>query len=187
MENMPADLARISLADRPLGDVLGDIVMVAVREVPGADSASITLLRGDRAFTAAYSSAMALHADEMQYERGYGPCIDAGTGGVVLRIDDMRTEQRWPDYAAEAAGHGVLSILSMPLPYQGSVIGALDAYSGRPGAFATPESLDVARTVAQVIAVTVANANDRPTSSRRQPTCAWPWGPAQSSSRRRAS
>jgi hypothetical protein len=52
---MPADLARISLADRPLGDVLGDIVMVAVREVPGADSASITLLRGDRAFTVAYS------------------------------------------------------------------------------------------------------------------------------------
>jgi GAF domain-containing protein len=95
----------------------------------------------------------------MQYERGYGPCIDAGTGGVVLRIDDMRTEQRWPDYAAEAAGHGVLSSLAIPLPYQGSVIGALDTYSGRPQAFATPESLDVARTVAQVVAVTVANAN----------------------------
>ena len=159
MDNMPADLARISLADRPVGDVLGDIVEVAAREIPGADSVSITLLRGDRPFTAAYSSEMALHANEMQYGRGYGPCLDAGRGGVVLRIDDMRTEQRWPDYASEAAGHGVLSSLAIPLPYQGPVIGALDTYSARSHAFADPESLDLALTVAQVIAVSVANAH----------------------------
>ena len=119
MEHLPADLVRIPLADRALGDVLGDIITVAAREIPSAESASITLLRGDRPFTAAYSGEMALHANEMQYERGYGPCMDVGRGGVVLRIDDMRSEQRWPDYAAEVARHGVLSSLSIPLPYQG--------------------------------------------------------------------
>jgi hypothetical protein len=55
--------------------------------------------------------------------------MDAGRGGVVLRIDDMRTEQRWPDYAARVLQYGVLSTLSIPLPMQdagivGSVSGS---------------------------------------------------------------
>src|SRR3712207_8282439 len=52
--------------------------------IPGAESTSITLIRGERAFTAAHTGEMALAADELQYERGYGPCMDAGRAGVVL-------------------------------------------------------------------------------------------------------
>jgi hypothetical protein len=39
----------------------------------------------------------------------------------------MRTEQRWPDYAQRVAAHGVLSSLSVPLPFQGATIGAIPA------------------------------------------------------------
>ena len=70
------------------------------RASPGRSRSSTTLLRGEKPFTAAYYGEMALEADELQYEEGYGPCMDAGRGGVVLRVDDMRTEQRWPDYVA---------------------------------------------------------------------------------------
>jgi GAF domain-containing protein len=102
---------------------------------------------------------MSLLADELQYEKGYGPCMDAGRGGVLLRIDDMQTEERWPDYVRHAqAEAGVRSSLSVPLPYQGSSIGALNNYSSRPGAFATPESLQAGLEVAEIVAVTVANA-----------------------------
>jgi GAF domain-containing protein len=158
MEDMLRDLAGLPLTDRPMSDVLTDIVQLATRGIPGAEAVSITLLRGDVPFTAAYSGDMALQADEMQYEQGYGPCMDAGRGGVVLRIDDMRTEQRWPDYAAQVLQHGVLSTLSIPLPIQKAVIGALDAYSTKPAAFANPESLDAALAVAEVVAVAVADA-----------------------------
>jgi GAF domain-containing protein len=158
MEDLLRDLTRIALADRPVGDVLAEIVQVAERGIPAADSVSITLLRGEDPFTAAYSGELALHADEMQYERGYGPCLDAGRGGVVLRVDDMHTEQRWPDYAAQVLQHGVRSSLSIPLPFQSAVIGALDIYSTTPNAFATAKALDAALTVAETIAVTVANA-----------------------------
>ena len=158
VEDLLRDLARIPLTERPIGDVLCDIVLVAARGVPGAGAVSITLLRADVPFTAAYSGEMAVHANEMQYEQGYGPCMEAGRGGVVLRIDDMRTEQRWPDYAAQVLQHGVLSSLSIPLPIQDSVIGALNAYSTRPEAFASAESLDAALAVAEVVAVAVANA-----------------------------
>src|SRR3712207_9415716 len=93
--------------------------------IPGAESTSITLIRGERAFTAAHTGEMALAADELQYERGYGPCMDAGRAGVVIRIDDMRAEERYRDYTARVVEVGVRSSLSIPLPYQGSTIGAL--------------------------------------------------------------
>jgi GAF domain-containing protein len=152
------ELSRVVLVDRTLEQVLGDITALAARGIPGADSTSITLIRGERAFTAAHHGEMALAADELQYERGYGPCLDAGRGNVVLRIDDMRTEHRWPDYVSHVLDTGVRSSLSVPLPYQGASIGALNIYSTRPEAFATPESLEAGLQVAEGIAVAVVNA-----------------------------
>ena len=37
-----------------------------------------------------------------------------------------------PDYAQNGAAHGVLSSLSVPLPFQGITIGALNTYAGQP-------------------------------------------------------
>ena len=157
---MLRELSRVVLVDRSLTDVLTDITRIAARGIPGAESSSITLLRGDRAFTAAHHGDMALLADELQYAKGYGPCMDAGRGGVLLRVDDMRTEERWPDYVERVTQEaGVLSSLSVPLPYQGSTIGALNNYSTKPSAFATPESLRAGLEVAETIAVAVANAD----------------------------
>jgi GAF domain-containing protein len=160
VEELLRDLSRVALVDRTLSEVLTDITAIAAREIPGAEASSITLLRADKAFTAAHSGEMALAADELQYEHGYGPCMDAGRGGVLLRIDDMRTERRWPDYVAHVlTATPVLSSLSVPLPYQGSAIGALNNYSTKPAAFASAESLRAATDVAEVIAVAVANAD----------------------------
>jgi GAF domain-containing protein len=154
------ELSRVVLVDRTLTDVLADITRIAAQGIPGVEASSITLIRNEKAFTAAHHGAMALAADELQYEHGYGPCIDAGRGGVLLRVDDMRTEQRWPDYVAHLLRTTpVLSSLSVPLPYQGSSIGALNNYSTRPGAFANPDSLAAGLEVAEYVAVAVANAD----------------------------
>lgn len=147
------------LAGRTLEEVLAEVTETAAQGIPGAESTSITLVRGDRGFTAAHFGAMALAADELQYEHGYGPCLDAGRGNVVLRVDDMRTEDRWPDYAPRVLATGVRSSLSIPLPYQGTSIGALNIYSSVPGAFASAESLDAGLQVAETIAVAVVNAD----------------------------
>ena len=135
------DLARVVLVDRDLNDLLSEITSIARRAVPGPEAASITLLRGEKAFTAAYDGQMALDADELQYERGYGPCIDAGLAGQMLRIDDMATEERWPDYTRHAAAHGIGSSLSVPLPFQSSSIGALNTYAGRAHAFSEEDQI----------------------------------------------
>lgn len=158
METLLRELSRVVLAGRALGEVLEEITRIASRGIPGSEATSITLVRGDKAYTAAYHGEMALAADELQYEEGYGPCMDAARGGVVLRIDDMHTEQRWPDYVTRTSSIGVRSSLSVPLPYQGGVIGALNNYSSAPWAFAAPESLEAGTDVAEVVAVAVANA-----------------------------
>jgi GAF domain-containing protein len=160
VDELLRDLSKVVLVDRTLAEVLTDITAIAARSIPGAEASSITLLRADKAFTAAHSGEMALAADELQYEHGYGPCMDSGRGGVLLRVDDMRMEERWPEYVAHVvATTPVLSSLSIPLPYQGSSIGALNNYSTKPGAFASPESLRAGSDVAEVIAVAVANAD----------------------------
>jgi GAF domain-containing protein len=159
VEELLRDLTRVVLADRTLADVLGEVTEIASRAIPGAESTSITLIRGDKAFTAAHHGEMALAADELQYERGYGPCMEAGRGGVVLRVDDMRAERRWPDYAQRVLEIGVRSSLSMPLPYQATAIGALNVYSSQPEAFASAGSEEAGTAVAEAIAVAVANAD----------------------------
>jgi len=66
-------LARVVLGGRALGEVLAEIAGIAHRSMPGSEASSITLIRGEKAFTAAFDGQMAMDADEMQYQRGYGP------------------------------------------------------------------------------------------------------------------
>ena len=157
LSKLHEELATVVLVGRDLADVLDEITKVARRAMPGTEAASITLVRGDEAFTAAYDGQMALDADELQYERGYGPCMDAARAGQVFLIDDMRTEQRWPDYARHASAHGVGSSLSFPLPFQGATIGALDTYAGRPHAFGEADVV-LGEEVASWLALAVSNA-----------------------------
>ena len=159
VDEVTRELSKVALGGRALDEVLADITAIAASAVPGAEAVSTTLVRGDKAFTAGFSGQMAMDADELQYAEGSGPCLDAGRGGVVLRIDDVRTEQRWPGYVDRVRGTAVRSSLSVPLPYQGSSIGALNIYSSQPSAFATPASLAAGLEVAEAIAVAVANAD----------------------------
>jgi GAF domain-containing protein len=152
------DLARIVVADRDLNDVLAEVTTIARRAMPGCDAASITLIRGEKAYTAAHDGQMALDADEMQYERGYGPCLDAGRAGQVFLVEDMAVEDRWPDYARHAAANGVGSSLSVPLPFQSATIGALNSYAAKTHAFGEEERA-LAEDVASWIAVAVGNAD----------------------------
>jgi GAF domain-containing protein len=151
------DLAGVVLADRELTDVLTEVVGLARRALPGAEACSITLIRDDKPFTAAFDGQMAMDADELQYERGYGPCLDAGRAGEMFLVTDMRTEERWPDYAVHVADRGVRSSLSVPLPFQGATIGALNNYASTPGAFGDAD-VALGQEAAAFVAIAVGNA-----------------------------
>jgi GAF domain-containing protein len=149
-------LLSLRLGEEDLPQVLDRMVGIAKDALDGADEVSITLVRGDKPWTAAYTGQLALDADELQYERGYGPCIDAGVSGTLLRVDDMRQEHRWPDYAAVVVPRGVLSSVSVPLPLQTELVGALNCYSRQLGSFTG--STDAAVELASHVAVALSNA-----------------------------
>jgi GAF domain-containing protein len=152
-----AQLAAVVLVGRELDDVLSEVVQVARRAVPGAEATSITLIREERGYTAAFDGQLAMDCDELQYKRGYGPCLDAGRAGELFVISDMTSEKRWPDYTVHAAERGAGSSLSVPLPFQGATIGALNNYSTRRDAF-TEQDIALGQEVAAFVAIAVANA-----------------------------
>jgi GAF domain-containing protein len=159
MSALPAStltaLLDIRLADRPVEEVLDQLVRIARDAIPETSAASITLVRGERAFTAAYAGELAHAADERQYESGYGPCIDAGLTNTLLMVQDMRTETRWPDYSTNVLPKGVMSSCSVPLPVVTDVVGGLNLYGTEPS---TWPDLDVAVELASHVAVAIANA-----------------------------
>jgi GAF domain-containing protein len=150
-------LAGVVLVGRELPEVLNEIVQISRRAIPGSEATSITLIREERAFTVAHDGQIAMDADELQYERGYGPCLDAGRSGEVFVVEDMHDEERWPDYARHVAELGVRSSLSVPLPFQGATIGALNNYARHPRAFGQTD-VAVGEEVAAFVAIAVANA-----------------------------
>jgi GAF domain-containing protein len=102
----------------------------------GADMAGLTLLGSDgKATTAVSTQPTAVAVDQAQYDADRGPCLEAFREARVHRVDDVRAERRWPEFADAAAAHGVLSSLSLPLVIRGEGIGALNLYSGEPRHF----------------------------------------------------
>ena len=153
-----AELAKIVLAEETLDSVLSKVVELTKQVITTADEVSLTLVRRGRAETAAYTGIMAMQADERQYGLDSGPCLDAGRGGEILHVVDMRSESRWPMYAPQAVQVGVLSSLSIPLPIQEDLIGALNIYSGSPDAFSTGD-IRAGQTFAAYAAIAVGNAD----------------------------
>ncbi len=115
---------------------LEGIVGAAIELIPGVDEGSISLVLGRRrVFSEAPSGKLPRTVDALQEETGQGPCLDAAYQHETVRVPDMSREQRWPLFAARAAGAGAGGMLSFQLFVSGEDLGALNLYSHRAGAF----------------------------------------------------
>jgi GAF domain-containing protein len=153
-----AQLGRIVLGDQPLPAILEQVVLLARQVLPIPTQVSVTLITGDKPSTVAFTNDTAVALDERQYEAERGPCLDAAASGTMIGIPDIATDTRWPRFAATAAELGVLSSLSVPLPVQREITGALNFYATEPAAF-DDEATDLAQTFAAHAAVAAANVH----------------------------
>ncbi|MFF0251122.1 ANTAR domain-containing protein [Micromonospora zamorensis] len=153
-----AELGRVRLDEVSLDDMLGRIAELANRSIPGTREVTVTLVRGQVASTGAFSGELARQLDEWQYEEHRGPCLDASASGDTISVPDMGAEERWPTWAERARAAGVRSSLSIGLPIQGSVVGALNVYSDSANAFDS-SSIANAEGFAAYAAVALANAH----------------------------
>jgi GAF domain-containing protein len=152
-----ADLAQLKLDEGDLPAILARIAGLARRALPGAHGASVTLVEADRAYTVAFTGQLALDLDETQYADGHGPCLEVAQASGMVLIPDMAAETRYPAFARRALAGGIGSSLSVALPLQEAVIGALNIYATAPGAFGGT-SAGLAQTFAGYAAVAIANA-----------------------------
>ncbi|GLZ60578.1 GAF and ANTAR domain-containing protein [Micromonospora sp. NBRC 107095] len=153
-----AELGRVRLDEISLDDMLLRVAELANRSIPGTREVTVTLVRGRVGWTGAFTGELARQLDEWQYDQHRGPCLDASASGDTISVPDMATEDRWPAWAERARAAGVRSSLSVGLPIQGSVVGALNVYSDSANAF-EPSSVASAEGFAAYAAVALANAH----------------------------
>jgi GAF domain-containing protein len=153
-----AELGQIRLDSTSLDGVLERIADLAKRSLAGADDVSVTLVRAGAARTAVSTGPLARGLDEWQYEHGQGPCLEAAAAHSAVSITDLATERRWPLWSERALSAGAHSSLSVGLPVQEGVIGALNVYATRANAF-DEDSILLTETFAGYAAVALANAH----------------------------
>ncbi len=146
----------MKLGESDLQAVLGRVAELARQTLPRMAGASVTLVESDRAFTVAFSGRLALDLDETQYRDGFGPCLEVAQSAGTVTVPDMTAEPRWPAFARQALAVGVHSSLSVALPLQEAVVGALNIYASQPAVF-DQDTIEMARTFAGYAAVAIAN------------------------------
>jgi GAF domain-containing protein len=95
--------------------------------------------------------------DELQQKLKAGPCLTAAAQQALVRVEDMRTESRWPGFAADAERLGVRSMLCVPLRAHERSLGALSLYADHTGAFSSHDE-QVTRLYATLAAIALAEA-----------------------------
>ncbi|MGY1802985.1 GAF and ANTAR domain-containing protein [Blastococcus sp. SYSU D00922] len=152
------ELGRLTFTDTSLDAMLQRIAELAKQVIPGVTEASVSLVIRDKATTPAFTGQLARDLDESQYDRGYGPCLEAALGEEIREISDARQEERWPEYAAVCVEKGALSSLSVPVPVRETVQGALNLYAADAYAY-DEEAREVARAFASYAAVAIHNVH----------------------------
>jgi GAF domain-containing protein len=152
------ELSQIRFDSTDLTGILLRVAQLAQQTVPNTADVSVTLVGSDGPFTAAFTGEDAMRLDESQYEPGHGPCLDVAQSSGVVRISDMSSETRWPAFTRRALAVGVRSSLSVALPVQQSVVGALNLHGHAPDCF-DEDALELAQAFAGYAAVAIANAH----------------------------
>jgi hypothetical protein len=135
-----ADMARELHRLNGQDETLDGVVQAAMRAIPGAEAAGVTVVRGSNYRTLAPSSELVRQVDAIQYEQRSGPCVDAIVSETTFRTGDLERDPRWPHFGKRAAIEvGVHSMLAMRLfiddGRREDTIGALNLYSTQYEAF----------------------------------------------------
>jgi len=112
-----------------LEDLLTRVARYAVRAIPRADGAGLTLLEDDRTDTVVATAGFVREIDDIQYGIGQGPCITAAREAQTVRSGSLGNDRRWPKFGGAVARMGVHSVLSLPLVAPDGVVGAMNVYA----------------------------------------------------------
>ncbi len=155
------ELAALVSDSQGLPDVLSHVAMFAVRAIPGAEGAGVTLLSTDqltRVEGLAASHPFVAEIDEIQYMvLNEGPCITAALERRTVRSGSLGGEKMWPRFGPRVGRLGVHSALSLPLLVSDRAVGAINVYARSKDAF-DDHAAELGELFATPAAVAVHNA-----------------------------
>jgi GAF domain-containing protein len=126
--DLQVKLHALHFAAQSLDSFLTQLTVLAADIVDADTSAGVTVIRDGQPTTVAASDERTKHFDELQYGNGDGPCLTAARVGDVVTVHDTASDDRWPDYHAQAFQEGLRSSLSVPLTLGDEAAGALNLY-----------------------------------------------------------
>jgi GAF domain-containing protein len=153
-----AGLSRLATNRLGLEDLLTRVAGYAVRAIPGADGAGLTLLEDDRADTIVATAPFVSEIDDIQYRMGQGPCITAARDGQTVMSGSLGGDPRWRTFGGTVARLGVHSVLSLPLITGDGVVGAMNIYAHDKHVF-DERSAELGEVFAVPAAIAVQNAH----------------------------
>ena len=124
-----AGLSRLAANRLGLGDLLTRVATFAVKAIPGADGAGLTLLEAGQPDTIVATATFVSEIDDIQYGLGQGPCITAAREEQTVMSGLLGSDPRWRRFGGRAARLGVHSVLSLPLATPDGVVGAMNVYA----------------------------------------------------------
>lgn len=130
-----AELASVAAETPDIDDVLRRAVELAIEIVPGCEQAGISVLWDGRIDTPVSVGDLAQRCDQIQERILDGPCIEALLEADTFRIDDIRTDDRWPEFAVQAQTAGLGSMLACRLASTSDRLAAVNLYSTQLKAF----------------------------------------------------
>lgn len=159
MTELVAAAARRLQAAPDAESTMRTAVELAQRDIEGVDAAALSVIRARRRIeTPAATSRAARSCDELQYDLGEGPCLDAVWEAEVVDVPDLSDEPRWPRWTPRVVDEaGFRSMTCYRLFLADQTVGALNLYSCAPDGFSAVER-DHGTAIAAHIAVAVRDA-----------------------------
>ena len=106
-----AGLSKMILDDQPLDVILLRVAQSAQHTIKQAHDVSVTMMDADQATTVVFTGALAIHLDQVQYELGSGPCLEAARAGTTLVVAHDQADSPNPEFpgmrATAACPYGV--------------------------------------------------------------------------------
>ena len=145
----------------------------ACREATDMTGVGLALVdtAGIAAVVAATAGA-AQRMEDLQFELGEGPCVEASRSGLPVLCSDLAADGggRWPAFSPGAEAAGVAAAFTFPLRVGAISIGVLDLYRGTSGPLSgTAPQLAVAFADAAVAVLLHLQQHDRRTGGHENP------------------
>ncbi|MBN9620329.1 MAG: GAF domain-containing protein, partial [Actinobacteria bacterium] len=119
-------LSLLAAGSVPLQELLTRVAEYAVRAVPGADGAGVTMFDSGHPDTVVASASFVAELDVIQYRLMEGPCVTAAAEAHTVRSGSLGGERLWPRFGPRAGRLGIHSALSVPLVLADDVLGAIN-------------------------------------------------------------